>query len=93
MLRYFLRKLFVYSVTFVMAVTVDWAIPHLMPGNPVLTLMGRIQVQDPKVAQQLYDHYMRRSTSTSRSGSSTATSGSRSSTATSARASSSSPRR
>ena len=59
MLRYFLRKLAVYSVTFVMAVTVDWAIPHLMPGNPVLTLMGRIQVQDPKVSQQLYDHYMR----------------------------------
>ena len=59
MLRYFLRKLGVYSATFVVAVTIDWAIPHLMPGNPVLTLMGRIQVQDPKVAQQLYDHYMR----------------------------------
>jgi peptide/nickel transport system permease protein len=58
-LRYFLRKLGIYSLTFVLAVTVDWAIPHLMPGNPVLTLVGRIQVQDPKVAQQLYDHYMR----------------------------------
>ena len=59
MLRYFLRKLVVYVLTFVVAVTVDWAIPHLMPGNPVLTLMGRIQIQDPKVAQQVYDHYMR----------------------------------
>ena len=59
MRRYFLRKLFVYGLTFVLAVTIDWAIPHLMPGNPVLTLVGRIQVQDPKVAQQLYDHYMR----------------------------------
>ncbi len=59
MLRYFLRKLLVYGVTFVVAVTVDWAIPHLMPGNPVLTLMSRIQIQDPKVAQQLYAHYMR----------------------------------
>jgi len=58
-LRYFIRKLFVYGLTFVVAVTIDWAIPHLMPGNPVLTLVGRIQVQDPKVAQQLYDHYMR----------------------------------
>ena len=57
--RYLLRKLFVYSLTFVAAVTVDWAIPHLMPGNPVLTLMGRIQIQDPKVAQQVYDNYMR----------------------------------
>jgi peptide/nickel transport system permease protein len=58
-LRYFLRKLFVYGLTFVVAVTVDWAIPHLMPGNPVLTLVGRIQVQDPETAQRLYDHYMR----------------------------------
>lgn len=59
MLRYFLRKLLVYVVTFVVAVTIDWAIPHLMPGNPVLTLMSRIQIQDPKVAQQVYHHYMR----------------------------------
>jgi peptide/nickel transport system permease protein len=58
-LRYFVRKLVVYGLTFVVAVTVDWAIPHLMPGNPVLSLVARIQVQDPKVAQQLYDHYMR----------------------------------
>jgi peptide/nickel transport system permease protein len=57
--RYFVRKLFVYSLTFVVAVTVDWAIPHLMPGNPVLTLMSRLQIKDPKVAQQVYDHYMR----------------------------------
>ena len=56
---YFLRKLGIYAVTFVVAVTVDWAIPHLMPGNPVLTLVGRIQVQDPRVAQNLYHHYMR----------------------------------
>src|SRR5262245_31696325 len=59
MARYFLRKMVVYALTFVVAVTVDWAIPHLMPGNPVLTLMGRIQIQDPQVAQQVYDHYMR----------------------------------
>jgi peptide/nickel transport system permease protein len=57
--RYFLRKLIVYALTFVVAVTVDWAIPHLMPGNPVLTLVSRIHVQDPKVAQHLYDTYMR----------------------------------
>jgi len=57
--RYFLRKLVIYAVTFVAAVTIDWAIPHLMPGNPVLSLVGRIQTQDPRVAQQLYHHYMR----------------------------------
>ncbi len=59
MARYFLRKMVVYAVTFVVAVTIDWAIPHLMPGNPVNTLMGRIQIQDPKVAHQMYMHYMR----------------------------------
>ena len=59
MRRYFLRKLLVYTLTFIAAVTIDWAIPHLMPGNPVLTLMGRIQIQDPQTAQNLYDHYMR----------------------------------
>ena len=59
MFRYLARKLFVYSLTFIAAVTVDWAIPHLMPGNPVLTLMGRIQIQDPQVAQHVYDNYMR----------------------------------
>ncbi|MES1247481.1 MAG: ABC transporter permease [Actinomycetota bacterium] len=59
MRRYFLRKLFVYALTFVAAVTIDWAIPHLMPGNPVLTLMGRIQIQDPQTAQTMYHHYMR----------------------------------
>ncbi len=59
MARYFLRKMVVYALTFVVAVTVDWAIPHLMPGNPVNTLMGRIQIQDPKVAHQVYTHYMR----------------------------------
>jgi peptide/nickel transport system permease protein len=57
--RYFLRKLGVYIVTFVVAVTIDWAIPHLMPGNPVLTLMGRIQIRDPETAQRMYAHYMR----------------------------------
>src|SRR5579884_37180 len=30
-----------------------------MPGNPVLTLMGRIQIQDPQVAEHVYASYMR----------------------------------
>jgi peptide/nickel transport system permease protein len=59
MLRYFSRKLLIYGLTFVVAVTVDWAIPHLMPGNPVLTLVNRLNTQDPQVANQVYHHYMR----------------------------------
>ena len=59
MLRYFARKLIIYGLTFFVAVTVDWAIPHLMPGNPVLTLVNRLHVQDPRVANNVYHHYMR----------------------------------
>ena len=59
MRRYLLRKLGIYCLTFVAAVTVDWSIPHLMPGNPVLTLMARIQIKDPRVAQHVYASYMR----------------------------------
>ncbi|HUK97134.1 MAG TPA: ABC transporter permease [Gaiellaceae bacterium] len=59
MLRYLLRKLLIYSLTFVVAVTIDWSIPHLMPGNPVLALMSRIQIQNPQVAQHVYASYMR----------------------------------
>ena len=59
MARYLLRKLFIYVLTFIAAVTIDWSIPHMMPGNPVLTLMGRIRIQDPVVAQHVYDNYMR----------------------------------
>ena len=59
MLRYLLRKLAIYLLTFVAAVSIDWSIPHLMPGNPVLTLMGRIQIQDPQVARHVYANYMR----------------------------------
>lgn len=59
MRRYLLRKLGIYAVTFVAAVTIDWSIPHLMPGNPVLTLMARIQIQNPQVAQHVYASYMR----------------------------------
>jgi peptide/nickel transport system permease protein len=57
--RYLLRKLGIYFLTFIAAVTIDWSNPHLLPGNPVLTLMGRIQIQDPQVAQHVYDNYMR----------------------------------
>ena len=59
MVRYFLRKLLIYGLTFVAAVSIDWAIPHLMPGNPVLTLMGRLQIRNEQVAQHTYATYMR----------------------------------
>jgi peptide/nickel transport system permease protein len=55
--RYFVRKLITYGVTFFAAVTVDWAIPHLMPGDPINTLLSRFAVRDEKTYRQLYDQF------------------------------------
>ena len=41
MRRYLARKLLIYLLTFFVAVTIDWAIPRLMPGDPVSGLIAR----------------------------------------------------
>jgi peptide/nickel transport system permease protein len=56
MRRYFARKLVTYLLTFWVAVTVDWAIPRLMPGDPVQGLIARMQAQ-PGSAKVLSDYY------------------------------------
>ncbi len=45
MTRYLARKSLIYLVTFWVAVTIDWAIPRLMPGNPIDRLLSRMQAQ------------------------------------------------
>jgi peptide/nickel transport system permease protein len=45
MTRYLARKLLIYAVTFWVAVTIDWAIPRLMPGDPIDRLLSRMQAQ------------------------------------------------
>ena len=45
MIRYLSRKVLIYLLTFVVAVTVDWAIPRFMPGNPIQQLLSRMQAQ------------------------------------------------
>jgi peptide/nickel transport system permease protein len=54
--RYLARKVAIYLVTFFVAVTIDWAIPRLMPGNPIDGLISRIQT-DPTAAQQLHGFF------------------------------------
>jgi peptide/nickel transport system permease protein len=54
--RYFARKLLMYLVTFFVAVTIDWAIPRLMPGDPVQGLISRMQAQ-PEAAEALTGYY------------------------------------
>jgi peptide/nickel transport system permease protein len=44
-MRLISRRLGLYIVTAVVAITVNFFIPHLMPGNPVLSLIGRMQAQ------------------------------------------------
>jgi peptide/nickel transport system permease protein len=43
--RYFGRKLLTYIFTFFVAVTIDWAIPRFMPGDPVEGQLARIAAQ------------------------------------------------
>jgi peptide/nickel transport system permease protein len=45
MARYLTRKICIYLVTFWVAVTIDWAIPRFMPGNPIEQLLSRMQAQ------------------------------------------------
>jgi peptide/nickel transport system permease protein len=54
---YFARKVITYAVTFFVAVTVDWAIPRFIPGNPVSTMLSRASAQDPRQAQAMISYY------------------------------------
>lgn len=44
-MRLIARRLILYIVTAFVAITVNFFIPHMMPGNPVLTLIGKMQAQ------------------------------------------------
>jgi peptide/nickel transport system permease protein len=56
MARYLARKVLIYLVTFFVAVTIDWAIPRFMPGDPVEGLLSRMQAQ-PGSAEALTGYY------------------------------------
>jgi peptide/nickel transport system permease protein len=56
--RYFGRKLLVYILTFLLAVTIDWLIPRFMPGDPVRNMLSRTALT-PEAAQAMYDYFTR----------------------------------
>jgi peptide/nickel transport system permease protein len=56
MARYLTRKICIYLVTFWVAVTIDWAIPRFMPGNPIQQLLSRMQAQ-PEAQKILTGYY------------------------------------
>ncbi len=58
MSKYFRRKLFIYVLTFFLAVTIDWLIPRFMPGNPIQVLIARANLK-AESAKVVYSYYMR----------------------------------
>ena len=54
--RYLARKSLLYLLTFWFAVTIDWMIPRLMPGDPIDGLIGRIQA-DSTASQELHGYF------------------------------------
>jgi peptide/nickel transport system permease protein len=58
MRRYFGRKLFIYGLTFFLAVTIDWMIPRFMPGDPILNVLSRIGVViNEDAARAMYAYF------------------------------------
>jgi peptide/nickel transport system permease protein len=56
MAHYLARKVVIYLLTFYVAVTIDWAIPRFMPGDPVEGLLSRMQAQ-PGSQEELTGYY------------------------------------
>ncbi|WP_448376208.1 ABC transporter permease [Fervidobacterium sp.] len=55
MKKYLRTKILVYILTFIFAVTIDWLIPRLMPGNPILVLVSRFATL-PESARIVYSY-------------------------------------
>jgi peptide/nickel transport system permease protein len=56
--RYFGRKIFIYLLTFFLAVTIDWLIPRFMPGDPIRNMLTRVSVSsNASSIQMMYDYY------------------------------------
>ncbi len=58
MRRYFQRKLLIYALTFVLAVTIDWAIPRFMPGNPIDIMLARLGTHGPAAVEAVRSYFM-----------------------------------
>ena len=44
--RYLTRKLIIYIITFLFAVTLNWAVPRFAPGDPIKMLLSRFEVME-----------------------------------------------
>ena len=57
MRQYFRRKLLLYLLTFVAAVTINWMIPRFMPGDPVQSMVARARLENPEAVAALQSYY------------------------------------
>jgi peptide/nickel transport system permease protein len=48
--RFLARKLITYLLAFFVGVTIDWGIPHLMPGDPIQNLLSKFSLQPASYA-------------------------------------------
>jgi peptide/nickel transport system permease protein len=48
--RYLVRKLITYLLAFFVGVTIDWGIPHLMPGDPIQGLLSKFTLSSSSYA-------------------------------------------
>jgi peptide/nickel transport system permease protein len=55
--RYLTRKIITYVVAFFIGVTVDWALPHFMPGDPIQGMLSKYNVADNAGYQALYAQF------------------------------------
>ncbi len=58
LLSYIVRKTGIYLLTFFVAVTLNWAIPRLMPGDPIGVLLSRFATL-PESSEVVYSYFMR----------------------------------
>ena len=57
MRRYLTRKIITYVVAFFIGVTVDWALPHFMPGDPIQGMLSKYNVANNAGYQALYAQF------------------------------------
>jgi peptide/nickel transport system permease protein len=57
-MRMMSRRITLYVITAIVAITINFFIPRLMPGNPALAVLGRVQAQEsPKAIAALEVQY------------------------------------
>ncbi|RRR98130.1 ABC transporter permease [Glycomyces terrestris] len=55
--RYFRRKLLIYGLTFVIAVSINFAVPRLMPGDPVARMLTRNSVANIESSEAMRAYF------------------------------------